>query len=84
MSVEDLEEECRQHDLHWSATPVGLPPMQSVSMVHASSSHKKEMLRLGKNVATRYNSLVRGLNRWSFLVSLLLIFVHGGYIFEGR
>jgi len=46
MSVEDLEEECRQHDLHWSAPPVGRPPMQSVSMVHANSSHKKEMLQL--------------------------------------
>lgn len=81
MSVEDLEEECRQHDLHWSAPPVGRPPMQSVSMVHANSSHKKEMLRLGKKVATRYNSLVQGLKRWSFLVSLLLYYVHGGYIF---
>eukprot|EP00435_Cladocopium_sp_Y103_P047258 s1334_g13.t2 len=46
MSVEDLEEECRSHDLHWTSTEQAENRRQMVGMVHASSSHKKELLQL--------------------------------------
>ena len=42
MSVEDLEDECRSRDLHWTAVKDGMQ-----GMIHASSSHKKELLTLG-------------------------------------
>ena len=47
MSVEDLEEECRSHDLHWTSAEQAEHRRQMVGMVHGSS-HKKELLRLGR------------------------------------
>lgn len=45
MSVEDLEEECRSHDLHWTSAEQAEHRRQMVGMVHGSS-HKKELLQL--------------------------------------